>query len=93
VVDQVLVTQRNPEHPLTHQAPNRVFNQIGIAVIREAVGKALDQADPSIGGTEQHRSGLRGHRPAIERRYHLVPFYRCKAEQFRATLCLHRASP
>ena len=26
VVDQILVTQRNPKHPLTHQARHRVFN-------------------------------------------------------------------
>ena len=28
VVDQVLVAQRDPEHPLTHQSPHRVFDQL-----------------------------------------------------------------
>ena len=93
VVDQVLVAQRDPEHPLTHQSPHRVFDQLRRTVIGEAAGKALNQADLPIGGAEQHRSGLRGHRAAVKRRYHPSPFNACKAKQIRATLCLHRDSP
>ena len=93
VVDQVLIAQRNPEHPLTHQAWHLVYHQVGHTVIREAVGKALDQSDLPIGGAEQHPPGLRGHHPAVERCHHLAPFNRCKAKQIRATLCLHRDSP
>ena len=90
VVDQVLVAQRNPEHPLTHQARHRVLDQLGRPVIGQATGKALDQPDPSVGGAEQQRSGLRRHRPTVECRHHRPAFYRCKAKQIRATLCLHR---
>ena len=93
VVDQVLVAQRDPEHPLTHQSRHRVFDQLGRTVISEAAGKALDQADLPIGGAKQYRPGLRGHRPTVKRRHHLAPFNRCKAKQIRATLCLHRDSP
>jgi len=93
VVDQVLVAQRNPQHPLAHQAHHLVHHQLGRAMIGEAAGKALDQSDLPIGGAEQHRSGLRGHRAAVKGRYHLATFNGCKAEQIRATLCLHRDSP
>jgi hypothetical protein len=93
VVDQVLVTQRNPEHPLTHQARHLVDHQVGRTVIGKAAGKALDQSDLPIGGAKQYRPGLRGHRPTVKRRHHLAPFNRCKAKQIRATLCLHRDSP
>ena len=93
VVDQVLVAQRNPEHPLTHQTRHLVYHQVGRTVIGEAAGKAFDHSDLPIGGAEQHRPGLRGHRPTVERRHHRPPFNWCKAKQIRATLCLHRDSP
>jgi hypothetical protein len=93
VVDQILVAQGQPKHPLTDQAPDGVLDQIGITVIGEAVGKPLDQPDLLIGGAEQHRPGLRSHRAAVKRGDHLAPFDGCKPKQIRATLCLHRDSP
>jgi hypothetical protein len=93
VVDQVLVTQCNPEHPLTHQTRHLVYHQIGRTVIGEAAGKTLDQSDLPIGRAKQHRPGLRGHHPTIKRRHHLPSFNGCKAQQIRATLRLHRDSP
>jgi len=93
VVDQILVTQRHPEHPLTHQASHFVNHQIGVTVIGKAAGKAFDQPDPLIASAEQHRPGLRGHRATVKRGHYFVPFNRCKAEQIRVTLCLHRDSP
>ena len=93
VVDQILVTQGNPEHPLTHQARHRVLDEIGRPVIGETTGKALDQPELSIGGPEQHCTGLRGHPTTVEGCHHRPPFNWCKAKQIRATLCLHRDSP
>jgi hypothetical protein len=93
VVDQVLVAQRNPHHPLTHQTRHLVHHQFGRAMIGEAAGKALDQPDLLIGGAEQHRPGLRGHRATVKRGHHLPSYNRCKAEQIRVTLCLHRGFP
>jgi hypothetical protein len=93
VVDQVLVAQGDPEHPLTHQARHRVLDQFGRPVIGETAGKALDQPELARGGAEQHGTGLRGHPAAVKPRHHLAPFNRCKTEQIRATLCLHRAPP
>ena len=93
MVDQVLVTQCNPEHPLTHQTLHLVDHQVGRTVIGEAASKALDQSDLPIGRAKQHRPGLRGHHPTIKRRHHLPSFNGCKAQQIRATLCLHRDFP
>ena len=93
MVDQILVAQRNPEHPLTHQARHLVDHQVGRTVIGEAAGKAFDHSDLPIGGAEQHRPGLRGHRATVEPGHHFPPFNRCKTKQIRATLCLHRVSP
>ena len=93
MVDQVLVAQRHPEHPLTHQARHCVLDQLGRPVIGETAGKALDQPDLLIGGAEQHRAGLRGHPAAVKRGHDFVPFDGCKPVQIRATLCLHRAPP
>ena len=93
VVDQILVAQRDPEHPLTNHARHRVLDQIGYAVIGEAAGKLRHQPDRPVGGTQQHCPGLRAHPATIESGHHRVPFNRCKSKQIRATLCPHRASP
>jgi hypothetical protein len=93
VVDQILVAQRDPENTLSDQARHRVFDQISHPAIGETAGKALDQSDLLVGGTEQHRAGIRCHLATIERRHHFASFDRCKAEQICTTLCLHRDSP
>src|SRR5262244_1469190 len=93
VIDQVLVAQGNPKHPLTDQAPYGVLDQIGITVIGEAVGKPLDQPDLIIGGAEQHCPGFRSYLAAVKRGHHFATFDGCKAKQIRATLCLHRTPP
>ena len=93
VVDQILVSQRNPNHPLPDQSRYRVLDQLRRAVVGEAAGKTLDQPDRPIGGAEQHRPGIRGHPAAVKPGHHRAPFHACKAKQIRATLRLHRASP
>ena len=93
VIDQVLVAQRNPEHPLPDHPRHRVLDQLGHAVIGEAAGEALDQPDLPVGGTQQHRPGLRGHPAAVKPGHHRAPFHARKAKQIRATLRLHRAPP
>ena len=93
VVDQILVAQRNPNHPLPDQARYRVLDQLRRAVVPEAVGKPRDQPDRPVGGAEQQRPGIRGHPAAVEPGHHRAPFDACKAKQIRATLCLHRAPP
>ena len=93
VIDQVLVAQRNPEHPLPDHPRHRVLDQFGRAVIAEAAGKPLDQPDLPVGGAQQNRPGLRGHPAAVKPGHHRAPLNRCKSEQIRATLRLHRVPP
>ena len=93
VVDQILVAQRNPNHPLADQSRYRVLDQLRRAVVREAAGKPLDQPDRPVGGAEQHRPSIRGHPAAVKLGHHRAPFHACKAKQIRATLRPHRAPP
>ena len=93
MVDQVLVAQGDPKHPLPDQARHPVLDQSGITVIGETASKALDQPDMLISSAEQHRPGLRGHLAAVKRGHHFASFDGCKAKQIRATLCRHRDSP
>jgi hypothetical protein len=93
VIDQVLVAQRDTEYPLPDQARHRVFDQIRHPIIGETTGKTLNQSDLLVGGAEQHRARIGRHLAAVERGHHFVSFDGCKAEQIRATLCLHRDSP
>jgi hypothetical protein len=58
-----------------------VFDQIGHAVIGETAGKALDQSDLLVGGTEQHRASIGCYLAAIKRGHHFASLHRCKAEQ------------
>ena len=93
VIHQILIAEGDPEDPLTNQPRHRVLDQIGVAVIGETAGKAIDQPDVLISGTEQHRPGLRGHLATVKRGHHFPTFDGCKTKQIRATLCLHRDSP
>ena len=93
VVDQILVTQRNPKDPLPNQSRNRVLDQLRRAAVLEAAGKPRDHTDRPVGRAKQHRAGVRGHRAAVEPSDNRTPLDRCKAKQIRATLCRHRASP
>ena len=93
VVDQILVAQRDAEHPLAHQGAQLMFDQPPIALIHEAGGEAVDQPNRPIGGAKQQGAGVRGHRPAIERGDHGTVLDGCKTEQIRVTVCGHRGLP
>ena len=73
VVDQVLVAQRDAEHPLATSVATSCSISPGIAPIREAGGEPLDQPDRPVGRAQQQRAGIRGDRPAVERRHHRRP--------------------
>ena len=48
VIVEILVAQRQAEHPLPTSVRTCVLDQLGIAVIREAAGKPIDQSDRPI---------------------------------------------
>jgi hypothetical protein len=53
VIDQILVAERQPQHPLPDQRLHRVLNEIGVAPIDETLGKALDQPHRTISLRQQ----------------------------------------
>ena len=93
VVDQVLVAERDAEHPLRHHRLDRVLDLRLGAAIGEAGGEPRHQADRPIGRAEQQRAGIRGDLAAIERGHHLAALDHFITEQVAATLCRHRGAP
>jgi hypothetical protein len=53
VVDQVLVAERNAEHPLRHHRPDRVLDLHRGAVVDETRREPCHQTDRPIGRAEQ----------------------------------------
>jgi len=93
VVVQILIAQRDPKHPLADQSRDPVLDQVGAPHVVKARGKPIHHSDRTIRRAQQQRSGIRGDRAGIERRYHFASFNGCKSKQIRATLCRHRGAP
>ena len=92
VVDQVLVAERDAEHPLPDQRRHLVDHPIRRPAIGEAGREALDQPDRPVGRPEQQPAGVRGDRAAIEIRHHSAASNPCESHRLRATLCRHRGT-
>lgn len=90
VIDQILIAQRQGEHPLSDQGLKPVLDQLRPPEVAETAGKAVDQADRPVRRPKQQRAGIRGDRPAIEGGFHTATFDGCKGVPIRATVCLHR---
>jgi hypothetical protein len=90
VVDQVLVAERDAEHPLPEERRQLMRHPPGIAAVAEAGGEALHQPDRPIGGAEQQRAGIGADRSAVEISHQIAAIEPCKQHRFRATLRLHR---
>ena len=93
VVIEVLIAERNPEHPLADQGGHRVLDQILTAMIAKAGGKSIHQIDRAIGRAEQQSTRIRRHQSRIEGRFHNPAFHHSKIKSFCATLCRHRGAP
>jgi hypothetical protein len=90
VIDEVLVAQRHTEHALSDQRPDLMFHQIRSTAIPEAGREPVHQPDRPIGCAQQHTTGIRTDRPAVESRLDAASFQRSKSKQISATLCRHR---
>ena len=92
-------SRSNPHSPARSQTPagrlscDPVLDQVGAPHVVKARGKPIHHSDRTISRAQQQRSGIRGDRAGIERRYHFASFNGCKSKQIRATLCRHRGSP
>jgi hypothetical protein len=93
VVVQILIAERDAEHPLRRHRLDAVLDLRLVAAILEAAGEAPDQPDRSVGGAEQQRAGIGGDLAAVERSHHLAPFDDFITKQVAATLCRHRGAP
>jgi hypothetical protein len=93
VVDEVFIAQRQAEDPLADQCRDLMLDAARGAPIAKTAGEPLDQPDRLVGGPEQQRSSIRGHRAAVEGSHHPAPLHGSKIERRRATLCRHRGTP
>ena len=59
VVVQVLVAQRDPEHPLAHQRRDLMLDQILDAAVVKARGKPIHQLERTIRRPQKQRAGIR----------------------------------
>jgi hypothetical protein len=90
VVVHVLVAQGDADDPLPNQGRQRMHHLVLLALVHEARGHPLDQAERAIGVPQQQSAAVRTHGAGVERRHHPTPSEAFKLELFRATLCLHR---
>ena len=93
VVIEILVAERDPEHPLPDQGRDLVLDPFRTPLVVEARRKPIHHTDGSIRRAQKQRSGIRADRAAVERRHHFASFNRCKSKQICATLCRHRGAP
>ena len=93
VVVEVLIAERNREHPLTHQRHDLVLDQLRAPLVVKARRKPIHHSDRTIRRSQQQRSSIRGHQAAIKSGFHRAAFDDSKIKAFCATLCRHRGSP
>jgi len=93
VVVDVLVAQRNSNHPLPHQRRHTVLDQVLVTLVDKAFGKTTDYSNLAVRRPQQQRASVRRDRSTIETTHNFAASNGCKFEQVRATLCLHRGCP
>jgi len=93
VVDQILIAERDAEHPLRHHRLDAVLDlRLGTA-IDEAGGEPAHQPNRPVGRAQQQRPGIRGDLAAVESGHHPPALDHFITEQVAATLCRHRGTP
>ena len=93
VIVEVLIAERDPEHPLADQRRDLVLDQFRAPLVVKARRKPIHQSDRTIRRSQQQRSGIRRHQAAIKCGFHRAAFDDSKIKAFCATLCRHRGSP
>jgi hypothetical protein len=78
VVVEILVAERDPEHPLTHQGRHTVLDQLRTPLIVKARRKPIHQINRPIGRAQKQRSRIRRHQPAVECRFRRATFHGSK---------------
>jgi hypothetical protein len=92
VVVEILVAERDPEHPLADQCRHLVLNPLRAPLVVKARRKPSHQIDRPVGRPQKQRASIRRYQAGIERRVHRAAFNGSKIKVFCATLCRHRGS-
>ena len=77
VIDQVLITEGDPKHPLPDQRPDLMLDQLRCPAIRETLSKPLDHPDRPIRRSEQQRTRIRGDLATIKPRHYCAAIDGC----------------
>lgn len=94
VVDQVLVAQRQGEHPLADQPRQGVLDLVRRAMVDEAGREPPHQADRPVGGAQEQRPRVRGDGAAVKPdHHHSTGFDAFKLEPIRVTVRLRWGDP
>lgn len=75
MVVEVFIAQGHGEYALADQRPERVLDQLRIALIDKTLRQPIHQSDRLIGFPKQHRPRIRADRAAIKRRDHSASLY------------------
>jgi len=93
MVVEILVAAGQRQDPLRHELFHRVLDQLGSAVVREAVREAPQQPRPLRHLPQQQDARVRGDPAPVEPGHHLPPPDPLENELLFPTVCPHRAAP
>lgn len=87
VIQQVFVAQAECEDPLLEQVHQRMFDQLGIAVVGETPRELLDEPEAVLDLFQQQSTAVRCDPAAIQPGRHRAPADLWKQQPAPATLC------
>ena len=73
MVVEVFIPQRDPKHALPDERPDRMLDQLRIALVDKAARQSIDPSNRFIRAPQQQCSGIRADRPAVKGRHHPAP--------------------
>ena len=93
LVVEILVAERNPKHPLTHQGRDLVLDPFRTPVVVKAQRKTIYKLNRPDGRSQQQRSRIRRDQSGINAASAERPSTVPKSNPSALTLCRHRGSP
>ncbi|HTN04521.1 MAG TPA: hypothetical protein VL132_21710 [Planctomycetaceae bacterium] len=92
VVQEVLVAQTEAEDSLLEPIDERMFKEVGIAIVSEAPGEAFDAAEAIFDLFKQQSAAVGSDSPAIKPGHAFAPAARLRTPRPPATLCFHKTA-
>ena len=87
MVVEVFVAQAEAEDALLEQVEQGVFDEVGVAVIGEAVGELLDEVELGFDLAEQQPAGIGGDGAAVKACHDVTRTEVLEKEIGRGTIC------